>query len=529
MNTKTKTKILTLIITLCASINGVFAVTNNNAPTVKIIAPKIKMPPLQKPVPENKNTINNKAKQAPKKKVAEHKIAEKKVPEKDTTTIQRATVKKIDLSFEQAYELMMANNNAIKACVEEINEKKYLKKSAFGEHFPKVGINSTYTHLSDPVEVRSQSMSVPVLGSLNTPAIGLQDENMWSLNVGAVWNVFTGGKIMALNSAARAKLEGTNNKYKSLTNDLTVELVKRYFGLKMAQQVVVVRQQVLDTTKKHLSDAKKLEAAGIIARSERLHAEVAYAQAKRNYEASMRDEAVVQEGLKTLIKSDKVGDLDDIEIYPSTDLFVYKDEFLELNEFKQIAIKNNPGLKQLEVKKKLAQANYKSKVANYYPTVSLFAYDIPASNDLSYLMPRWQIGAMANWTLFDGLSRYNNVKAADSVRKQVKFEQIDATNNISSLVTKNYEELMKYKEEYESTTKSIESANEALRVSMCAFEEGMGTSLSVTDAQTALLGEKITRLNSIYNYDITLSDLLRTNGTSEKILEYIKNSKHEKL
>lgn len=44
----------------------------------------------------------------------------------------------------------------------------------------------------------------------------------------------------------------------------------------------------------------------------------------------MRDEAVVQEGLKTLIKSDKVGDLDDIEIYPSTDLFVYKDRFLEL-------------------------------------------------------------------------------------------------------------------------------------------------------------------------------------------------------
>jgi outer membrane protein TolC len=515
MNIKFKT--VALIITFCISLNAGFTanvvkkeVVKNTAP--KLTAPKIPMPKaiIQKP-----------------KVIKATKKVEKKT--ETTTPVKQATIKKIDLSFEQAYELLMANNNSIKACVEEINEKKYLKKSAFGEHFPKVGINSTAAHISDPIAVRSPAIGLPGGGTLKVPNTLMQDENLWSLNVGVAWNVFTGGKIMALNSAARAKLEGTNNKYRALTNDLTVELVKRYFGLKMAQQVIVVRQQVLDTTARHLSDAKKLETAGIIARSERLHAEVAYAKAKRDYDASLRDESIIQEGLKTLIKSDKVGDLEDVEIYPSTDLFVYNDDFLELNNFKQDALKNNPNLKQLDVKKQLAQANYKSNVANYYPTVSLFAYDIPASNDVSYLMPRWTVGASANWTLFDGLSRYNNVKAADSVRKQVKFEQVDARNNINSLVTKNYEELMKYKEEYESTNKSLESAKESLRVSMCAFEEGMGTSLSVTDAQTALSGEKITRLNSIYNYDITLADLLRTKGTSEEILKYIKNSKQEKL
>src|SRR5574344_1912394 len=174
------------------------------------------------------------------------------------TTVKEARVQKIALSFEQAYELMMANNNAIKACLQEIQAKKYEKKAAVGAYFPKIGVNSTYTHFDDDITVgvspvKFMGATIPV------SPIKLQNKDCWTANVGATWNIFTGGKILALNSAARARLEGTNNKYRALTNDLTVELVKRYFGLKMAQQVVVVRQQVVDTTRKHLSDARKLE------------------------------------------------------------------------------------------------------------------------------------------------------------------------------------------------------------------------------------------------------------------------------
>lgn len=427
-------------------------------------------------------------------------------------------VEKVDLSFEQAYELMLANNNSMKALLEEIQEKQYQKKAAVGAFFPKVGVNSTYFRFDDPI-----SVGMGHLGSIQ-----LQDQNLWMTSAGASWNIFTGGKILALNAAARAKLEGTNEKYRALTNELIAELVKRYFGLRMAKDVVVVRKQVYDTTKKHLEDALKLEEAGVIAKSERLHADVACAQAQRDYEASVRDMNIIEEGLKTLIKADNV-ELKDVEIFPSSPLFVYNEKIAKLDEFKQIALQNNPNLKQMAVKKKLAQARYRGEVANYSPTVSLFAYDVLASKDLSYQVPHWTVGASVNMLLFDGFSRYNNLKAADSFRKQVAFEEKDAQNNISSLVTKQYEELMKYKEQFESTNKSIESAQESLRTSIIAFQEGFGTSLAVTDAQAAFSGVKIARLNAIYNYDTTLTDLLRTNGKAEDILNYIKNSTKEKL
>ena len=246
------------------------------------------------------------------------------IPFAKSDDVKTASVQKIDLSFEQAYELMMANNNAIKACLEEIKAKKYEKRAAMGVFSPKIGLNSTYIHFNEDIMVNSPPVSVGAM-SIPVPGTLIQNQNVWATSAGAVWNIFTGGKIIAMNSAARAKLEATNEKYRALTNDLTAELVRRYYGLEFAQSVIVVRQQVLNTTKKHLEDAKKLEAEGIIPKSERLHAEVAYRQAERDYNTATRDAEIVEEGLKALIKANNV-DLKDIEISPSSLLFVYKKE-----------------------------------------------------------------------------------------------------------------------------------------------------------------------------------------------------------
>lgn len=442
-------------------------------------------------------------------------------------TVKQAQIEKTGLDFNTAYELMMANNNQIKAVLEEINAKKYEKRAAIGEYFPKVGINVSATHFNENVAVDIPSVNIGS-GSIAIPSLTLQEKNFATASVGANWNIFTGGKISAMNSVARAKLEESNLKYKHITNVLTAELVKSYYGLQFAQNVVEVRRQVLADNEKHLHDAKLMEKEGLIPKSERLHAEVSYRQAKKDYELALKDEDIIEEGLKNLIKADDV-DLTNVKIQPLSSLFISNKDIDKVAKLKQTALANNPDYKQNDVKKKIANANYKAKVADYYPTISLYAYDIAASESLSHQVPKLAVGASANFLLFDGLSRYNNLKAAQCVKKQVKYETMNAKNNLETQVIKNYDELLKYKEEYESTNKSIESANESLRTSTLAFKEGMGTSLSVTDAQTALSGIKIERLNALYNYDMKLCELLNTEGNSEKILEYIKDATEEKL
>ena len=440
--------------------------------------------------------------------------------------VKKGGIQHIDLTFEQAYELMLENNNKLKAYNELIKQMKFEKRSALGQFSPKVVLNATYIHFDDNLTLTSSGKVMTTIPfSANTL---IQDQNVFTAGGAVVWNIFTGGKLLSNHAAARAKLEASNEKYREVQDELTLELVKRYYGLRMARDVVEVRKQVADGIGQHLKDAKLLEKEGIISKSERLHAEVAYADAMRDYKASLRDANVIEEGLKTLIKAQDAN-LKDVCIQPNSLLFVYDDSTIDIVAMKENVKANNPQLKQLRAKKKALNAKYHAKMANYSPTLSLFAYDVAAASHLSEAFPRAAIGGTANWLLFDGFSRYNDVKAANSERKMVDFEISDAEYNLESLVVKQYQELMKYKEQYDSSSKSIENAQEALRTSSLAFKEGFGTSLQVTDAQMMLSKVKIERLNSIYNYDVTLADLLKTNGDTKAILNYVSNSKTEKF
>lgn len=438
---------------------------------------------------------------------------------------QQASIQKYDISFEQAYELMLENNNSLKAYNELINKQKYEKRAALGEFSPKIAINATYLHFNDNLTLNS---SGKVMGIPFTAQTLIQEQNVFTFGGGAVWNIFTGGKLLSNHAAARAKLEAADKKYCEVKDNLTLELVKRYYGLRLAKDVIEVRKQVKDGMEKHLKDAKLLEKEGIISKSERLHADVAYSDALRDYKASIREANVVEEGLKTLIKSEDAN-LKDVYIEPTSLLFIYQQSDVDLEQMKQNTLENNPQLLQLKAKKKALNAKYHAQMANYSPTVSLVAYDLFGTDNLSQAFPRAAFGVTANWLVFDGLTRFNNVKAANSERKMTDFEIEDAKYNLESLVIKQYQDLMKYKEKFESSDKAVENAQEALRCADLAFREGLGTSLQVTDAQMMLSKVKIERLQSLYNYDVTLTDLLKTNGDAKEIINFIGKSKTEDL
>ena len=355
---------------------------------------------------------------------------------------QKAGIEVVDLSFEQAYQLMLENNNSLKAYNEAIEQSKFEKRAALGEFSPKVMLNSTYIHFSKDMQLHTP-VGLPGLGTLVTTS-DIQGQNLFTMSGGIVWNIFTGGKILSNHAAARAKLEASNAKYREVKDSLTVELVKRYYGLQLAREVANVKLNYMDCVEQHLKDAKLLEKEGFISKSERLHAEVAYADAKRDYKASLRDVNIVEEGLKTLIKSEN-ADLKNVRISPVSVLFMHEDLTIDADAMKKNALKNNPQLKQLEEKRKAMSAKYHAKAADYLPTVSLFATDILAASNLSEAVPRGAIGGMANLMLFDGLKRENNLLATKHERKMVDYEIEDARYNIESLVVKQYQELMKYK------------------------------------------------------------------------------------
>jgi len=422
-----------------------------------------------------------------------------------------------NLTFEQAYELMLVNSNELKSAEYGKTAAKYERNSARGLFAPKIGVNTSVAMLNHDI-----AMKVPMLGTLP-----LQNKNLWFGSAGVVWNVFTGGKIIAANQIANAKYGISDFRLLQKKSALMADLIKKYYGVCFAEDVLKVRQEVLDLTQKHLEDALKYEKEGLIAKSERLHAEVAVAKAERDFKASQKDLQIANSALTRLIKDNSVKE--ELIVNPQSRLFMSNSELPSIAEIQKEILENNPLLKQAKEKTKITKAAYNAKKAEYMPIVSVGAYDIFGADSLSNLVPRMALAASANMTVFDGFSRYNNLKAAKAVHMQANTDIDVLSDNLLTYSEKLYNDVLKAKEQYESTDKSIESATEALRITTLSFKEGFTQSLSVTDAQTALSGEKIARLQAMYNYDTALAQLIELCGTPDEIFEYINNSVTEKL
>lgn len=130
-------------------------------------------------------------------------------------------------------------------------------------------------------------------------------------------------------------------------NSLVSELTERYYGLSLALQVVEVRRQVLEGMQHHLADAKALEANGIIAKGERLYAEVHTAEAEREYLAAQKTAATLNSALCNTLNTETT-------YQPISSMFILS-QIEDVDHFKQLALNNNPQLRQVGLKKDLCR------------------------------------------------------------------------------------------------------------------------------------------------------------------------------
>jgi outer membrane protein TolC len=468
------------------------------------------------------------------------------------------------LNFDQALELTRNNSHIIKQDNFSQKEKEQEVKAAKNLYLPKIGITASYMAMSDNLHLDlnpiknsitplyqalgnfgnfsgvpnpdpSTNQVLPILpDNLSTKAVrsqllgGLEkieasnwDEMIQKKNFGSVladfeWPIYAGGKIKLANKVAEIHKNEADEVTRQKEGELMSELAERYFGLCLAQQAVLVRTDVFNGVENHLNDAIKMEAAGLIARAEMLHAKVSEAQAQRELSKAKRMADVLNTSLLNTLALEE-----EVTLQPESDLF-YLDSIESVNHFKSIARQNNPLLMQVNSKKQLADQGYKAEKAEYFPVIAFQGmYDL-ANKDLSQYLPDWTVGIGLRWTLFDGSTRYRKTKAAALKKEEVNEIGNKAESDVETMIEKLYHELNMYKEQLVELESANVFADEYLRVREKAFHEEMSNSTEVVDARLALAQVKIERLQAMYGYDVTLARILQYAGIPDEFPAYQK-------
>jgi len=332
----------------------------------------------------------------------------------------------------------------------------------------------------------------------------VQDDVFFNARLTAIWPIFTGFKISSAYDAAKENVNARKAEFDMAQNTILMDVATKYFMLRLAEELTVMRETTMRNLEEHLERSKKLESGGQISKAERLRAEVALAEAQNLYEDALRDQSLARMALASLLHTDTS--------LTATTPVEAPEVTRTMEEFKQMAKEQHPGLRQLRTERKRSQDAVGAARADYFPTIALFAYKELYTKDLTILEPEWAVGAKMQWDLFKGgetRSKVSNAKALDRSLASMEEQTLD---NIDLLVEKRWREMEHAKGRLASLVKTRELADEALRSQTKAYEAGLATGLDVVDAELALSRLQVADLKAHYDAVVAWLGLLEACG-----------------
>lgn len=420
------------------------------------------------------------------------------------------------LSLSEALATQARRHELLQAADAQVRQREQERAAAHTLYYPRVDVHLRATRIDAPITIDLSPIRDAMLalhpqvpGALVPPfRTTVQDETFWKADVRAAWPLFTGGRVPAANAAATARVDEALAERRLTQGTLAVELVRRYFGLRLARAATAVRAQVVEGMSRHVFDATRLEQEGLIARVERLSAEVALAEAERQHRRARDEEALAGLALAATLSLDTPPD-------PSTPLFVARD-LDPVAVFRERAHAAHPALARLDTQARLAAQAERAEAGKRWPEVYAFGLRELHEGDLTILEPAWAVGLGASWTLFDGGERARRTAAAREQAARVAAMHARVRRDLATLVEAKYREVRRARDQFDTLHAMLGLADEHLRVRSRAFEEGLATSLEVVDARLALARAQLERLVAAYDYDVALAELLEASGQADR-------------
>ena len=445
------------------------------------------------------------------------------------------------LTLAEALKCAIANNEMINAAAKTKEVSEYHLKSARGKHYPNVYVEGSVNKINDSISLNLNDARSAVIGaSVATfqAATGttdpttiaqfkqkleqgipdfdmkFQDDLFYKLTAGIVWPLYTGGKIAANSQAKKAELAISEMEYTKTLNSTITSVIESYFRAKLAQEARNIRQDYLDDIIQHQENAEKLFKVGMISKANKLRAEVALADATREYQKSERDLE-----LAIVVLSNIIGvELDKANLI--TD-FKKIDYVREADYYKEVAYSNNITLKDMQQKKEMLNQKKRAIKGNFLPTVAAFGkYEI-YKDDLTLFEPEWVAGLNARLDIFKGGEDYDEYKAYSKQVEVIDLYIQNANKMIDTAVQKYHHEAQAALEQYESLKSSQDLTEENLNLYKKSFKEGLATSIEVIDAELALEKVRLEQSQALFDFNVAYAKLIDICGNSQILMDNI--------
>jgi outer membrane protein TolC len=294
----------------------------------------------------------------------------------------------------------------------------------------------------------------------------------------------------------------------------------QFYTVLFAKQRIVVQEENVNLLTQQLKDARSRFDAGATSNFDVLRAEVALANGQPPLIQARNDFRVAVEQLRQLVGyvAAKGSDTTKIpELVGSLD--VGKPVTFEIAEALAAARANRPELQQLAKLQEAGEQNVKTNRAAYQPEVDLVgSYNVvrnPFNDQWNTRLEGWVAGVQTSWNIFDGRATAGRVVQAKSQLEQAKLSLASTSLAIEVQVRQAESSLNEAWELVQASSKTVEQAQEALRLANVRYAAGTATQLDVLTSQVALTDARLNQLQAYYGYNVALAAMRQAIGQAD--------------
>ena len=402
-------------------------------------------------------------------------------------------------SLDDCLRMANKNNPVILKARQEIEVASGKKLQALSEAIPHLKGEAGYTYLNTINTYETEE------GNL---ALNLHDNYRAGLTLEQ--NLYKGGKVLA-GIKASLLYDRYSEVFLREAEGTVAFLVKDLFNqLLLARKVVEVRQ----ATVKHMDDTLQTTDTkyrqGSASEFDLITARVRLANSRPPLiEAANRVDI-----LKTILAKEMGREDQDYEIEGSLDFTPFNGELDDLN---RLGLEYRALIEQITLQEEIMEQNLKASSSGYQPSLSLFAtyegerpqYGLPPEDRFEF---EWTAGAALKWNIFDGLMTPGRVKEARGQYEQSRIETRDTRRTVLLSIKQSYLDLKAAQKAIESHRETVGQAEKAYQIARIRWENGISTSLELTESELNLSESSIMLQEALAYYRIALAKLERAVG-----------------
>lgn len=424
-----------------------------------------------------------------------------------------------DQNFAMTYDLAatvergLKFNPQIMAARAQLLGADYGRKSALGAFGPAASMRYSYNRLGEAPTQRSMSGVNPVTGQPNyTTRTGSND--VWTLSFNITQPIFTGFNLLSTYQKSVLTQEQSEAQLSQAELELILAVQESFLLLLKARMDVKNAEDSVARLQSQLKVTQAFYDVGLKPRLDVLQAEVDLATAQQQLLIARNSVATQTAQLNALLDlplenpTQYVGELSYVPFSMSLDDCVAQ------------ADKHRPSLLIGRKSVEIAQKNVKITASDFYPQVSAqwqYSQTGDTATASGSSLERtgysdWSVGAAVNWTFFEWGKTYNAVQQSKETVSQLEAQLERTRLDVGYEVKASLLAIREAADRIGVARKSVEAGLESFRQAEARYQNQVGTSTEVLDAQSRVSDAQAQLAQALSDYMTSLAKLYASMG-----------------